>query len=197
MLVQSPNLIVIDGFIGTAMRTELLGQFNLEAAAVKVEGAHYSAEGENPGRSFVEVPASLQARIRAILPPSSSTMEPVVPESSLGRPMLLPAVVSANDRDAHRDKFSADEAVKGFTVVVYLAGGGELAFVRDDGSEDRVAIVPGRLFAFDNKATTHRVIAATGAGGSGGGGSAVRVAVGPMAGRNQFIGFHLESARGH
>jgi hypothetical protein len=192
VLVQSSDLIVIDGFVGTALRTELLSQFNQEAAAVKVEGAHYSAGGDNPGRSFVEVPASLAARIRAILPSASSTMVPVVPESSpptstapgdaLGRPTLLPAVMSAHDRDAHKDKFSADEAVEGFTVVVYLAGGGELAFVRgDDGSERRVEIVPGRLFAFDNKATTHRVIAAKEAEGVGGKNSAVRIAVGPMA----------------
>ena len=91
----------------------------------------------------------------------------------------LPLLVSQNDRVPHTDTFSGGDPVLGFTVCVYLEGGGEM-LVRSRGGggggggggrgQRRVAIVPGRLVAFDNSRVTHSVV------GDGG----IRVMVGPM-----------------
>ena len=88
----------------------------------------------------------------------------------------LPLLVSQNDRGPHTDTFSGGDPVLGFTVCVYLAGAGEMLVSPRDGGDGggrgqrRVAIVPGRLVAFDNSQVTHSVV------GDGG----TRVMVGPM-----------------
>jgi len=88
----------------------------------------------------------------------------------------LPLLVSQNDRGPHTDTFSGGDPVLGFTVCVYLAGAGEMLVSPRGGGDGggrgqrRVAIVPGRLVAFDNSQVTHSVV------GDGG----TRVMVGPM-----------------
>ena len=88
----------------------------------------------------------------------------------------LPLLVSQNDRGPHTDTFSGGDPVLSFTVCVYLAGAGEMLVSPRDGGDGggrgqrRVAIVPGRLVAFDNSQVTHSVV------GDGG----TRVMVGPM-----------------